>query len=153
MAEQGGFEPPYNGTKTRCLTAWLLPSVSNCIYDFLMAEREGFEPSVKFYPYSRLAGVCLKPARPPLQNGGGRGTRTPMGETRRFSRPLHYQLYYSSATVTLLMSDNLQKCFFLSIKIFFNLKIFHNHFINIQIKKNKNQCKILQSRLKNCPKQ
>ena|GEM_PF-4922514 len=33
----------------------------------LMAEREGFEPSVRFLPYTRLAGVRLKPARPPLQ--------------------------------------------------------------------------------------
>ena len=58
-----------------------------------MAEREGFEPSVEFLPYTRLAGVRLKPARPPLQkNGGGRGIRTPMGRTRRFSRPLSYQL-------------------------------------------------------------
>ena len=31
-----------------------------------MAEREGFEPSVRFYPYNRLAGGCLQPARPPL---------------------------------------------------------------------------------------
>ena len=31
-----------------------------------MAEREGFEPSVQFYPYNRLAGGCLQPARPPL---------------------------------------------------------------------------------------
>ena len=37
--------------------------------DFLskyMAEREGFEPSVRFYPYNRLAGGCLQPTRPPL---------------------------------------------------------------------------------------
>ena len=26
-----------------------------------MAEREGFEPSVRFYPYNRLAGGCLQP--------------------------------------------------------------------------------------------
>ena len=44
--------------------------------------------------HTRLAGVHLQPARSPLQhqNGGGRGTRTPMGRTRRFSRPLPYQL-------------------------------------------------------------
>ena len=32
-----------------------------------VAEREGFEPSVQFYPYNRLAGGCLQPARPPLR--------------------------------------------------------------------------------------
>ena len=26
MAGQGGFEPPGDGTKTRCLTAWRLPN-------------------------------------------------------------------------------------------------------------------------------
>ena len=26
-----------------------------------VAEREGFEPSVEFYPYNRLAGGCLQP--------------------------------------------------------------------------------------------
>src|SRR5512143_331546 len=31
-----------------------------------VAEREGFEPSVQFYPYNRLAGGCLQPTRPPL---------------------------------------------------------------------------------------
>ena len=31
-----------------------------------MAEREGFEPSIQFYPYTRLAGERLQPARPPL---------------------------------------------------------------------------------------
>ena len=50
-----------------------------------MAEREGFEPSVRFLPYTRLAGVRLKPARPPLHcHGGGRGTRTPKAETGGF---------------------------------------------------------------------
>ena len=48
--------------------------------------------------HTRLAGVHLKPARSPLHlkntifTGGGWGTRTPMGKTRRFSRPLPYQL-------------------------------------------------------------
>jgi hypothetical protein len=32
-----------------------------------MAEGRGFEPPVRFYPYNRLAGGCLKPARPPLR--------------------------------------------------------------------------------------
>ena len=31
------------------------------------AERVGFEPTVKFYPHTRLAGECLQPARPPLR--------------------------------------------------------------------------------------
>ncbi len=31
-----------------------------------MAERQGFEPWVRFYPHNRLAGGCLRPARPPL---------------------------------------------------------------------------------------
>lgn len=32
-----------------------------------MAEREGFEPSIQFYPYTRLAGERLRPSRPPLR--------------------------------------------------------------------------------------
>src|SRR4030067_3551540 len=36
----------------------------------MMAEREGFEPSVRFYPYNRLAGGCLQPTRPPLRSIG-----------------------------------------------------------------------------------
>jgi hypothetical protein len=31
-----------------------------------MAEREGFEPSIRFNPYNRLAGDRLRPTRPPL---------------------------------------------------------------------------------------
>jgi hypothetical protein len=31
-----------------------------------MAERQGFEPWVKFYLHNRLAGGCLQPTRPPL---------------------------------------------------------------------------------------
>jgi hypothetical protein len=31
-----------------------------------MAERQGFEPWVKFYLHNRLAGGCLRPTRPPL---------------------------------------------------------------------------------------
>ncbi len=31
-----------------------------------MAERQGFEPWVRFYPHNRLAGGCLQPTRPPL---------------------------------------------------------------------------------------
>jgi hypothetical protein len=31
-----------------------------------MAERQGFEPWVEFYPHNRLAGGCLQPTRPPL---------------------------------------------------------------------------------------
>ena len=31
-----------------------------------MAERQGFEPWVGCYPHNRLAGGCLRPARPPL---------------------------------------------------------------------------------------
>ena len=39
-----------------------------------MAEREGFEPSVKYNPHTRLAGERLQPARPSLHGllfGGG----------------------------------------------------------------------------------
>jgi hypothetical protein len=32
----------------------------------ILAERQGFEPWVKFYPHNRLAGGCLRPTRPPL---------------------------------------------------------------------------------------
>lgn len=32
-----------------------------------LAEREGFEPSIQFYPYTRLAGERLRPSRPPLR--------------------------------------------------------------------------------------
>ena len=31
------------------------------LWAHLMAEREGFEPSVGDYPYNRLAGGCLQP--------------------------------------------------------------------------------------------
>ncbi len=31
-----------------------------------MAERQGFEPWVGYYPHNRLAGGCLQPTRPPL---------------------------------------------------------------------------------------
>src|SRR4030042_3442867 len=34
----------------------------------IMAEREGFEPLVGFFPYNRLAGGCLQPSRPPLRS-------------------------------------------------------------------------------------
>src|SRR5947207_7922903 len=33
-----------------------------------LAERRGFEPPDRFYPINRLAGGCLQPTRPPLQN-------------------------------------------------------------------------------------
>ena len=31
-----------------------------------LAERVGFEPTIEFLPYTRLAGERLQPARPPL---------------------------------------------------------------------------------------
>ena len=34
----------------------------------IMAEREGFEPSVEVSPHTRLAGERLQPARPSLRN-------------------------------------------------------------------------------------
>ena len=40
-----------------------------------MAEREGFEPSVKNNPHTRLAGERLQPARPSLHNLNGGGSR------------------------------------------------------------------------------
>ena len=61
MAGPGGFEPPNAGTKTLCLTAWRRPNLT------ILAEREGFEPSVKFYPHTRLAGAHLQPTRSPLR--------------------------------------------------------------------------------------
>src|SRR5659263_779528 len=66
---RGGYKPP-----TRFPVAFLRPARTPLRTDILhekpvpkiMAEREGFEPSVQFYPYNRLAGGCLQPARPPL---------------------------------------------------------------------------------------
>ncbi len=50
-----------------------------------MAEREGFEPSVRFYPYNRLAGGCLQPTRPPLRQfpykDPGGGSRIPLRDS------------------------------------------------------------------------
>ena len=66
---RGGYKPP-----TRFPVAFLRPARTPLRTDNphekpvskKMAEREGFEPSVQFYPYNRLAGGCLQPARPPL---------------------------------------------------------------------------------------
>src|SRR5512140_506398 len=66
---RGGYKPP-----TRFPVAFLRPARTPLRTDNphekpvpkIMAEREGFEPSVQFYPYNRLAGGCLQPARPPL---------------------------------------------------------------------------------------
>src|SRR5512147_704085 len=70
-----------------------------------MAEREGFEPSVQFYPYNRLAGGCLQPTRPPLPTilaeGAGfepAGRRRPaVFKTAAFSRsaipPANVKIY------------------------------------------------------------
>lgn len=46
-----------------------------------MAESKGFEPSIQYYPYTRLAGERLRPTRPTLHgdiklDGGGGGIRT-----------------------------------------------------------------------------
>ena len=35
---------------------------------WLLAEREGFEPSVELSPHTHLAGERLKPTRPSLRN-------------------------------------------------------------------------------------
>ncbi len=43
-----------------------IPSFPWCSWHKNLAEREGFEPSIQFYPYTRLAGERLRPARPPL---------------------------------------------------------------------------------------
>src|SRR5659263_131707 len=67
---RGGYKPP-----TRFPVAFLRPARTPLRTDILhekpvpkiMAEREGFEPSVQIYPYNRLAGGCLQPARPPLR--------------------------------------------------------------------------------------
>ncbi len=53
-----------------------------------MAERAGFEPAVRFYPDSRLAGERLRPlghlSAKSARNhpGGGGGIRTPGGLVR-----------------------------------------------------------------------
>ena len=60
MAGQGGFEPPDGGTKTRCLTAWRLPSI------LLSGGEGGIRTLGRLLTYTRLAGVRLQPARPPL---------------------------------------------------------------------------------------
>ena len=81
-----------------------------------MAEREGFEPSVEFYPHTRLAGGRLQPTRPSLRgselthqrNGGGSRIRTHGAFTlngfqdRRF-RPLSHP-----STMTIFLINILQ---------------------------------------------
>ena len=72
---RGGYKPP-----TRFPVAFLRPARTPLRTDDLrthpgikmVAEREGFEPSVRFYPYNRLAGGCLQPARPPLRTDNPR---------------------------------------------------------------------------------
>ena len=61
LAGQGGFEPPYGGTKTRCLTAWRLPNYK------INGGEAGIRTLGRLLTYTRLAGVHLQPARSPLQ--------------------------------------------------------------------------------------
>ncbi len=63
-----------------------------------MAEREGFEPSVEFNPYNRLAGGCLQPLGHLSAYiylcivAEGEGLEPPWACARRISNPLPYQL-------------------------------------------------------------
>ncbi len=62
-----------------------------------MAEREGFEPSVEYNPYNRLAGGCLQPlghlsAHHTFHLAEGEGLEPPRACARRISNPLPYQL-------------------------------------------------------------
>ena len=43
------------------------PTVNNNDGAYIMAEREGFEPSVEYNPHTRLAGEHHRPARSSLQ--------------------------------------------------------------------------------------
>ncbi len=40
---------------------WLLLRLSSCPFPPLLEEREGFEPSMEFYPHTPLAGERLRP--------------------------------------------------------------------------------------------
>ncbi len=46
MAGAGGFEPPHDDTKNRCLTAWPRPNNINMRHsnEFRMVPQHGFEP-------------------------------------------------------------------------------------------------------------
>ena len=47
-----------------------MPKTNNPLFPVgskFLAEREGFEPSIQCYPYTRLAGERLRPSRPPLR--------------------------------------------------------------------------------------
>jgi hypothetical protein len=64
-----------------------------------LAEREGFEPSVEYYPYNRLAGGCLQPLGHlsasiycSVSLAEGEGFEPPRACARRISSPLPYQL-------------------------------------------------------------
>jgi hypothetical protein len=95
---RGGYKPP-----TRFPVAFLRPARTPLRtanpdekpVSKKMAEREGFEPSVQFYPYNRLAGGCLQPysATSPQDPGGGSRIRTcgalpPSGFQDRRLQPL-----------------------------------------------------------------
>ena len=60
MVGAAGFEPTMHGPKPCVLPLDDAPTGK------YMAEREGFEPSVKYKPHTRLAGAHLQPARSPL---------------------------------------------------------------------------------------
>ena len=67
MAGVPGFEPGYDGIKTRCLTAWRYPNWNILIK---MAGVPGFEPG-----YGGIRIHCLTAWRHP-KNGGYDGIRT-----------------------------------------------------------------------------
>jgi hypothetical protein len=94
MVGLGGVEPPHTEPESAVLPLYYSPENTTINYGWAgrirtpaymdqnhvsyhlttaqrnllyLAEREGFEPSVRFNPHTRLAGAHLQPARSPLQ--------------------------------------------------------------------------------------
>ena len=57
-----------NAEKNIDVSSCTIRAEINEVSDEIVAEREGFEPSIPVSQYTRLAGERLRPTRPSLQN-------------------------------------------------------------------------------------
>src|SRR6202051_5214859 len=95
LAGVEGFEPPYGGIKTRCLTAWRHPNLESTIGETSGAETqavanlsskgESFSPRTKkpFHP----GGNSLKISRPPAGISQAKKTQAPVPVRRAGPKP------------------------------------------------------------------